>query len=102
MKPTNLTRGDETVLEKINAVTAYAYSDRYSILGPSPMDECVGCEHNQEEADALVAWLNNQRGGGYRVRRNTLDEVRAARVLFHPKPFRYPHREEAFREIGIW
>lgn len=83
----------------VNEITAHGYSDTYAIL--SPNGDCVGCEHNQTEANALSSWLNNQRGGGYTVRRNTPDHVRAARVFF-PKPVRHSCRDEAFSDLGIF
>jgi hypothetical protein len=83
----------------VNEITAHAYSDTYAILGPN--GDCVGCEHNQTEANALAAWLDNQRGGGYTVRRNTPDQVRAAKAWF-PQPVRHSCREDAFRDLAIF
>ena len=86
--------------QQVNEFTAHGYSDNYAILKDATGD-CVGCEHNQTEADALVRWLNNYHGGGYSVRRNRPDQVRAAKQ-WHPQPIRHQCRDQAFEETGIF
>jgi len=98
MNNAQLTTKGETMASDVNEITAHAYSDTYAIL--SPVGDCVGCEHNQTEANALASWLNNQRGGGYTVRRNTPDQVRAASVFFSD-PVRHRCRDEPFSDLGI-
>lgn len=81
----------------VNQFNAYAYSDNYSILNSV---ECVGCEHNETEALMLATWLSNYHGRRYEVRRNTPDQVRAAKQ-WRPQPMRHGSRDKAFAEMGL-
>lgn len=82
----------------VNDVTAYAYCDTYSILDSN--EQCIGCEHNQSEAEALISYLSNYHGKRYLLRRNTPDQVRAAKK-WYPQPLRHPAREIAFETLGV-
>ena len=84
--------------EKVNEFNAYGYTDNFGII--DPIGNCVGCEHNQSEAVALVQWLNSERGGGYSVRKHTPDQVRAAKQ-FRKDVIRHPSRDEAFADMGV-
>ena len=39
--------------DEVNATNAFRYSDNFQIVKQST-DECVGCEHNQTEAEAIA------------------------------------------------
>lgn len=84
--------------EVVNEFTAYSYCDNYSILDSN--EQCVACEHNETEAKALISYLSNYHGKRYTLRRNTPDQVRAAKV-FYPQPLRHPARDIAFETLGV-
>lgn len=83
----------------ITEFNAYGYTDNFGII--DAIGNCIGCEHNQSEAEALVRWLNSERGGGYSLRKHTPDQVRAAKQ-FRKDVLRHPCREEAFVDMGVW
>ena len=78
---------------------AYAYNDNFQIIDSSGF--CVGTEHNETEAKALVAYLNGQKGGGFSFKRNRPDQVRAAKE-FNPVVVRHRLRDQAFEAMGIY
>jgi hypothetical protein len=86
--------------EAVTEHNAYRFADLYQIV-KTEFDSCVGTEHNEQEAMHLVAWLNNHHGGGYEYRRNTPDQVRAARAMGR-EPIPMKCRETAFEETGLW
>jgi hypothetical protein len=79
---------------------AYRYADLYQVV-KTEFDSCVAHEHNEQEANALAAYLNNRHGGGYSVIRNRPDQVTAARA-FGKQPIRMECRRDAFEEAGLW
>ena len=83
----------------VNEFNAYAYSDNYAVLNAS--GDCVGCEHNKEEADALARYLSEYHGKTYTVRANGHDAVRSAK-RFRKEPLRFKDREYVFRKVGLW
>ena len=87
---------DDTVTE----TNAYRFADTYQIV-KTAFDDCVGTEHNEQEAKALVAYLNNRHGGGYKYVRNSPDQIRAAKS-FGKSPIPMKCREDAFEETGLW
>jgi len=87
-------------MSQVNEITAASYSDTYTIYRTA--DEIVvATEHNKTEADALARFLQNRNGSFHSVRRNTPDQVRAAKSL-GASPMRHPLREEAFKALGVW
>ena len=85
--------------EAVNQFTAHRYSDTYAIIA-NETGQCIGCEHNATEADAVRRFADNRRSCFHRVERNTPDQVRAAKE-FCLKPVRYQLRDEALREAGL-
>lgn len=86
-------------MSDINQINAHSYSDNYAII-QEEIGFCVGCEHNQTEAEALAKWLTYRSGIKYIVRRNSVDQVREAKQWFK-QPIRHQLRDEAFSEMGI-
>lgn len=82
----------------INEINAAFYGDNFTIL--TPTGDLVGCEHNQTEAEAIVRWLNGERGGGYTLRRNNREEVRASKAI-RGDVVRFEIRDEIFRDMQI-
>lgn len=85
--------------EQVNEFNAYAFSDNYTVLHPEGVDQVAGCEHNEEEARALAAYLSNYHGQTYVIRRNTPDQVRAAVAIRGNNPLRNKCRETAIKEL---
>lgn len=80
--------------DAVNEMTAYRYSDTYAIIRTNT-GQCIGCEHNQCDADAVRRFADNHHSGIHHVERNTPDQVRRAKE-FRRDPFRYALRTEAF------
>jgi hypothetical protein len=85
---------------QVTAANAYRFADTYQIV-KTDFDDCVGTEHNEQEAKALVAYLNSRHGGGYKFVRNSPDQVRAAKA-FGKEPIPMVCRQDAFEEAGLW
>jgi hypothetical protein len=83
----------------VDQFSAHSFSDNYAII--DSLGNCIGCEHNQTEANALAAYLTGERGTIYSVRRNSFEHVLEAQQMFGQKPIRHPLREEAFKALGI-
>lgn len=95
-----------TATETVNEMTAASYSDNYTIYKRDGVDgDFVGCEHNETEAAALVAYLTMYHGQAFEMRRNTPDQVRRAHELRGTKsPSRCSEslRTDAFAMAGIF
>jgi hypothetical protein len=92
--------GNRKMTTTVAEHNAYRFADTYQIV-KAEFDDCVGTEHNEQEAKALVAYLNNRHGGGYKLVRNSPDDIRAAKV-FGKSPIPMACRQDAFEEAGIW
>ena len=88
-------------MSQVDETNAYKLCDNYRIEREDGTN-CVGVEHNQQEAEAIARWLTNYHGSKYVVRKNSLDEVREAKKLRDPNNFRFKYREDVFREMGVW
>lgn len=84
----------------ITAMTAYRYCDNYAIE-TADGSTCYGCEHNQQEADAIARYLESYHGRHIVVRKNSKDEVRLAQSL-RPTPYRVQNRHLILKEMGVW
>lgn len=85
---------------QIHQFNAYRYSDNFAIETEDGAT-CYGCEHNQQEADAIARYLSNYHGRNVVVRRNSKDDVRAAKQ-FRNEPSRVPQRELILKDMGVW
>lgn len=82
---------------EITAVNAYRYCDNFAIESESS-GNCYGCEHNQQEAELIAAYLTNYHGKKVIVRRNGKDQVRAAKQ-FRSEPYLVSHRNMILAEM---
>jgi hypothetical protein len=96
-----LTSGVMTMngVDEVTEFNAYAFSDNYAIVKLST-GECIGCEHNEEEALCVAAWYSAYHGLQMGVKRNGVDAVRRA-GSFRVEPFRFRFRATAFKEYGL-
>ena len=85
----------------VNEVNAYKFSDNYRVEDSEGLN-VYGCEHNQEEAEALAAYLSNYHGKRVVVVKNPIDAVKASKAIRPGEPYRYRDRETAFVETGLW
>lgn len=83
----------------VNETNAYRFSDNFAIETEDGAT-CYGCEHNQQEADAVARYLANYHGRKIVVRRNGKDAVRAAKA-FRSEPFQVRHRDMILKEMGV-
>jgi hypothetical protein len=89
----------------ITADNAYQFADNYSIWrdDSGPMVHHYGCEHNQQEAEAIAKWIYFNKGDKTLVVKNRPDQVEKAKALRLGREVpRYQLREEALREMGVW
>jgi hypothetical protein len=95
--------GDETMDsdQPITADTAYKFADNFSIWSEDGL-MFYGCEHNQQEAEAVAKWIYNNRGRKTIVRKNRPDQVEKARAIRGGDVPRYQLREEALVAMGVW
>ena len=84
----------------VTADSAYRYTDNYQIVGTA-IDDCVGVEHNEQEAKAIARYLEGKRGISFRVFKNTREAVKQARAI-RKDHIRVPGRERILKEMGVW
>lgn len=101
MRVANLTLGVMTVsaTDQVTESNAYRFSDNYAIVKKST-GECIGCEHNEEEALCVAAWYSSYHGTQMGIKRNGVDAVRKA-AEFRNEPFRFRFRESAFKDYNL-
>ena len=85
--------------DQVTEWNAYQFSDNYAIIKKST-GECIGCEHNEEEALCVAAWFSNYHGLQMGIKRNGVDAVRKA-AEFRSEPFRFRFRDAAFKEYNL-
>lgn len=85
----------------ITQANAYRFSDNFTI---QTADGCTfyGCEHNQQEADAIARYLSNYHGRKVVVVRNGQDAVRAAKEIRGNQVSQVKNRELILKDIGVW
>lgn len=87
---------------EVNEMTAYKYSDNYRIESSDGLN-VFGCEHNQQEAKAIAAYLSGERGIKAVIVKNSRSDVEAAKNLRAGRePIRYQFRDEAFKATGVY
>lgn len=85
----------------VNESNAYKYADNYAIVKEST-GECVGCEHNEQEAKAIAAYLTSYHGYRFSVFRNSKDNVRAAKLIRNGQRYQVRDREMILKDMGVW
>lgn len=85
---------------KINEITAYKFSDNFRIETVSEPISVIGCEHNKQEAEAVAKFCENKHGKKFKVVHNLPHLVQESKK-FRSIPFRFEHRQEAFKELGV-
>jgi hypothetical protein len=85
--------------DQVTESNAYYFSDNYAIVKKST-GECIGCEHNEEEALCVAAWFSNYHGLQMGIKRNGVDAVRKA-AEFRSEPFRFRFRDLAFKDYNL-
>lgn len=94
-----------TTDKPITADNAYQFADNFSIWRDDNGSLVMhyGCEHNQQEADAIAKWIGFNKGVKTIVVKNRPDQVEKAKALRAGREIpRYQLREEALREMGVW
>ena len=87
-------------MSRINEMNSHRFADNYAIVKKST-DQCVGCEHNQQEAKAIATYLANYHGQEYVVVRNSKDDVRDAKAI-RKEPFQVRNRDMILKDMGVW
>lgn len=85
---------------EITAMNAYRHSDNYAI-DTADLLTCYGCEHNEEEANAIASYLASYHGRMVIVRHVRQDLVRKA-LEFCGEPVRVKNREMILKDMGVW
>jgi hypothetical protein len=89
---------DEKMTE-INEMNAYRYGDNFAIVR-SADNSFAGCEHNQQEADAIAKYLTGYTGSFYSVVRNSKDDIRKAKAI-RRDVVRVQNREMILEQMGV-
>lgn len=85
--------------ETVTSSNSYRFADNFAIVRG---ENCYGCEHNEEEAKAIAAYLSNYHGAIVSVVRNGKDQVREAKALRNGAPFHVKNRDMILRDAGVW
>lgn len=92
-----------TTATTVNEWNAHRFSDNYAIVRECDGLHVYGCEHNQEEAEAVAKWITGNTGTKAIVVKNGPDAVREAKAIRGDRgPLRCPAREEALVDMGVW
>jgi hypothetical protein len=87
---------------KVHADNAFRFADNFAVVSEDGI-MFHGCEHNQEEADAIATWITSTTGRKTVVIKNGPDRVRDARAIRGDREIpRYQLREEALVDMGVW
>lgn len=95
----------ENAMSEVSEHNSHLFADNYRIERPDGIGGWffVGVEHNEEEANAIAAYLGNRSGERYRVVKNRPDQVTAAKAMRSGREM--PHvkfREDILTEMGVW